>query len=310
MSTSSTSVKPKPKAPARNVAGRVKRPAASIAAWAVLIAWGLFALVPIIWLLLAITKSEGQLSTLPPFSVGSLGHLTDSIGDLLNHRDGIVIDWFINSLVLTGGAILVSVGVTIPAAYALGTLKFRFRRPLLFISLALMLLPASALVLPLFLEMNFLGLIGERWAVILPQSVYPFGLYVVFIYFSTAIPKDIYDAARLDGSNEWQVFLHIALPLARPVIVLVGFFAFMRNWNEFVLPLLLLTDATYPLPVGLALLASSTPMLSAANPIGGVTVSMLLLATVLTMAPVVIGILFAHRSLIRGADALGGGIRG
>jgi multiple sugar transport system permease protein len=278
--------------------------------WVVLLCWAAFALAPMIWLLLAVTKSEIQLSTDAPFSFGSFTNLATSWRKLYEFQGGIILRWIGNTLILTGGGIVLTVLVTIPAAYALGTIRFAGRKPLLVVSLSLMLLPASSLVLPLFLEMSLLGLLGSRLSVILPLSVFPFGLYVAFIFYSTAVSRELYDAARVDGCTEWKVFLRIAVPLSRPIIVLVAFFAFIRNWNDFVLPLLLLNNDTYPLPVGLAFLASSTPMLSAANPIGGVDVPTLLLATLLTMAPVVAAILFAQRSVIRGAGALGGALRG
>lgn len=137
------------------------------------------------------------------------------------------------------------------------------------------------------------------------------GIYLTFIYFSTTIGKDIYDAARVDGCTEWQVFVKIALPLAAPIIALVTFFSFMRNWGEFLLPYIMLNSDQFPLPVGLAVLASAAPELNP-NTIGqfDIGVSEVILATLLTMAPVLLVLLFTQRTVLRGATILGGALRG
>ena len=90
---------------------------------------------------------------------------------------------------------------------------------LLSITLVVMIMPATALVLPLFLEINKLGLYGTIWSLILPFGFFPFGVYLAYIYFSSTIPKDLLAAARIDGASEWGVFRYIALPLARPIVV-------------------------------------------------------------------------------------------
>ena len=103
-----------------------------------------------------------------------------------------------------------------------------------------MIMPAAALVLPIFLELNALHLIGNVLSVILPFSFFPFGVYLAYIYYSTAIPRDLLDAARIDGCGEWLVFRRVALPLAKPVVALVVFFSFVADWNNFFLPFVVL----------------------------------------------------------------------
>ena len=108
-----------------------------------------------------------------------------------------------------------------------------------------MLMPAAALVLPIFLEMN--ARTSDRHtplSVILPFSFFPFGVYLAYIYFSTALPPTLLEAARVDGCGELQTFLRIALPLAKPILALVFFFSFVANWNNFFLPYVVLPDPT------------------------------------------------------------------
>ncbi len=106
---------------------------------------------------------------------------------------------------------------SIPAGYALALTEFRGRQALLAMTLVVMLIPNTALVLPIFLELSAVHLIGNPLSVILPFSFFPFGVYLTYIYFSTSIPRDLLDAARIDGCSEFQVFTTVAMPLAAPV---------------------------------------------------------------------------------------------
>lgn len=296
---------------ARGVERGARRiPVSSAFVWLALLAWAAFSLLPMLWLFVAITKTGTQLSTLPPFAVGSLQTIADSWSHLVAFNDGAIFNWLGNTVLLTGGQMILTVLVTIPAGYALGACDFRLRKPLLALTLAMMLIPGGALVLPLFLQMVSLGLIGTMWAVILPGAVFPLGIYLTFIYFSTTVSPDIYDAARMDGCNELQVFMRVALPLAKPILALVVFFSFVRNWGEFLLPYLMLHSDQFPLPVGLAILAAASPELNPANSAtSDIGIPEVLLATVVTMLPVMVVLLISQRIVMQGASMLGGALK-
>jgi len=191
--------------------------------------------------------------------------------------------------------------VAIPAGYALARTEFTGRRVLLIATLVVMLMPNATLVVPLFLELNEVHLIGSMWSVILPYSFYPFGVYLAYIYFSTALPSDLLDAARIDGHTELGVFRHVALPLAAPVVALVGFFSFVANWTNYFLPYVLLPESKqFPVQVGLGTLLNNVPQF---NPtVGSLAVQRpeLALATLLAIVPVLIVFLFAQRFLVAG----------
>ena len=130
-----------------------------------------------------------------------------------------------------------------------------------------MLMPATTLVIPLFLELNAVHLIGTMWSVVLPYSFYPFGVYLTYIYFSTALPRDLLAAAKIDGCSEFGAFRQVALPLATPVVALVGFFSFVANWTNYFLPYVMLPESNqYPVQVGLGLLITDVPQF---NPTAG-----------------------------------------
>jgi len=181
------------------------------------------------------------------------------------------------------------------------------------LTLVVMIMPAAALVLPIFLELNYLHLIGSVLSVILPFAFFPFGVYLAYIYYSTAIPRDLLDAARVDGCGEWQTFRRVALPLAKPIVALVFFFSFVADWNNFFLPYAVLADSSqYPVQVGLSDLLSSTPSFNPAVGGGGQQVNIfrpeLALATLLAVIPVAIVFLLSQRALVRGL--VGGAVKG
>jgi len=216
----------------------------------------------------------------------------------------VIFTWLGNSVLYTGVALVITLVVTIPAGYALGLMQFKLRRTLLALTLMVMLIPNTALVLPIFLEINALNLVGTPWAVILPFSFFPFGVYLTYIYFSTAISHELLDAARVDGAGEFTVFARIAMPLAKPVIALVGFFTFVTNWNNYFLPFVMVQGRKSPIQVGLTNLISSTPEFNPTNIASLiVTLPQLALATIISVAPVLIVFLFSQRFLVSGLTA-------
>ena len=267
----------------------------------------LFFVIPLIWLLISVTKTEHQLAVRPPFSFGSWHTLRANAHQLFSFQSGAVVTWMRNSAYYSLAALVITLLISIPAGYALALTEFRFRRLLMVGTLVVMLMPNTALVLPVFLEMNKVGLVGRPLSVILPFSFYPFGVYLTYIYFSTSIPRSLLAAARLDGCNEFQVFTRIALPLATPVVALVAFFSFVQNWNNYFLPFVMLPSSdSYPMQVGLSTLLSATPAFNPSSA-GSESVQLptLALATIVSMLPILILFLFSQRFLVTGMTAGG-----
>jgi multiple sugar transport system permease protein len=302
------------------LAHRADEPAQRSAPWGQLAGWsgrtlvavvlavfGLFFVIPLVWLVIAVTKSGSELAHRGAFAPGSAASFRHNWDDLFGFQDGAVVHWFLNSVYYSVGALALTLVVSVPAGYALAMMNFRGRRTLLVTTLVVMLMPSTALVLPIFLEMNSLGLIGNALSVILPFSFYPFGVFLTFIYFSTSVPSNLLAAARLDGANEWQVFVRIAVPLATPVVALVGFFSFVQNWNNYFLPFVMLPlSDQYPIQVGLSTLLSSTPAFNPSSAgAGSVSLSTLALATIISVLPVLVVFLFSQRFLVIGMTAGG-----
>ncbi|WP_439593790.1 carbohydrate ABC transporter permease [Microbacterium sp.] len=280
--------------------------------WVVLAGFFMFFVTPILWLALAATKTQTQIVTEPPFSFGSLANVGAAWTNVLAFNQGAIVAWFGNSVLYSLGSVILAILVSIPAGYALAVGAFAGRRLILGLTLVSMVMPSAALVLPIFLELSAIGLVGTIWSVIVPLAFFPFGVYLTFIYFSTAVPRDLYEASRLDGCSEFGVFTRIALPLSKPMVALVAFFSFVACWNNFFLPFVMLSDSSMlPLPVGLALLAASSPDFNPTGLVSGAPIYRpeIAVATLVTTLPVLVGLLLAQRSVLRSSALLSGSVR-
>jgi multiple sugar transport system permease protein len=280
---------------------RPARAASDVLAGLLLLGFLVFFVLPVIWLLLAATKTDPQLVRDNPLSFGSWHALRQNWDALTSFQGDVILLWLRNSALYASLALVITLAVAIPAGYALAMLDFPGRRTLLVITLVVMLMPTTTLVIPLFLEINEVHLIGSLWSVVLPFSFYPFGVFLTYIYFSTALPRDLLDAARIDGATEFSAFRRIAVPLAAPIIALVGFFSFVADWTNYFLPYVMLPESSqYPVQVGLGLLLTNVPQFNPTAAGGTVLRPELALATLLAISPVLIVFLFAQRYLISG----------
>jgi multiple sugar transport system permease protein len=269
----------------------VRKPWRSLGRWlavlAMLIAAAFFAL-PMLWLLVAPTKTGTALASAGPLTFGSLRQVAVNWHRLYSFQNGVILVWIRNSAEYSFSGTAVAVVVGVPAGYGLAVTRFVGRKVLLTTTLVVMLVPFNALVLPLFLEMHDFHLLGGPLSVILPFSFFPFGVYLAYIHFSSALPDDVVAAARLDGCSEWRVFRSVAAPLSLPTVALIVLFSVITSWSNYYLPDVMLQQIDkLPVSVGLQLVESG-PAPEAA------------LALLLTCAPVAVVLLFAQRALASG----------
>ncbi len=284
-------------------AGNSLGPVGTLVRFFALLLCGIFFGLPLVWLILAPTKTDVQLTQNFPLALGSLSKIGEDWQHLLSFDDGVIVQWSINSVLYALATLVLALAVSLPAGYALATSRPWGRGLILSLTLVAMLLPISALVLPLFLEMNVVQLVNTPWSVILPLAFFPFGVYLAFIYYAVSLPKDLLSAARIDGANEWQLFWYVGLPLSRPLLGLLVFLNFTATWNNYFLPFVMLQDTSvYNLPVGLQALMLSTPAL---HPTTSTNIPIhkaeLALAGVLMVLPVAIIFLFSQRFVTGGA---------
>ena len=288
----------------------VRTPLFAVGRYTVLLFFAIISIIPMIWLTLAPSKTGPELQSLSPFAFGSIENYFIAWDNLQSFDESVIGRWVINSAVYSVAIVFLAVSTSVMAGYVLAATKLPFKRFWLIVTLVAMLVPPVALVLPLFLEVTRLGLFNSPIAFILASSLFPFGTFLAYIYFVTSIPGELYEAARIDGSGEYATFFRIALPLAKPLIGIVAFFAFVVTWTNYFLPFVLFsTSDNYPLPLGLGVLFSATPALNpglgaSQLPIGRPEVA---LAGLVVAVPILIVFLLSQRFLVRGI--LAGGVK-
>ncbi|MGO4533798.1 carbohydrate ABC transporter permease [Leifsonia sp. 2MCAF36] len=247
-----------PKAPSRAAArsrsaaathGRVRKsPLLTI----VMVLFVLYSLVPLVWLLVNATKSQPDLYSSFGLWFGKDFNLFQNIAETFSYHGGIFLQWLGNTLLYVvvgagGATVLATV-----AGYGLAKYNFPGKRAVSAVVLGAIAVPGTALAVPTFLMFSQVGLTNTPWAIILPSLISPFGLFLIWTYTTEAVPTELLEAARMDGAGELRTFFTISLRLLAPGVVTVALFAIVATWNNYFLPLIMLSDPTwYPLTVGL-----------------------------------------------------------
>ena len=236
-----------------NPAPKVAResPLSRVGAMTVMLVFTLYFLIPIWWLFIAGTKSSSQFTSTNPLWFADF-NLFANIGNLVTYRDGVFLKWMLNSALYAGAGALLATLFAGMAGYALAKYRFPGRELLFNIVLGGVLVPATALALPLFLIFSQVSLTNTFWAVFLPSLVSPFGVYLTRIFAAASVPDELIEAARLDGAGEVRTFFTVSVRLMFPALVTVFLFQFVAIWNNFFLPLIMLRDETlFPVTLGL-----------------------------------------------------------
>lgn len=245
------------------------------------------ALAPLLWMVAVSFMPAGEASRFPPPLLPSAATLDNYRA--LFARTGMGRN-FANSLLVAGSITVGSLLVNTLAGYAFAKLRFRGRDRVFQLLLAALVVPAQVAMLPLFLMMKQLGLVNSFGGVVLPALAGVFGIFLVRQY-ARSIPDELLEAARIDGAGEWCIFFRIVLPMLKPVLVTLAIFTFMAAWNDFMWPLIVLTDqAHYTLPVALASLSREHIM----------DVEMMMAGAVVTVLPVLLLFLLLQRYYIQG----------
>lgn len=257
----------------------------------VMIVYALYTLVPLVWLVISSTKTQAGLFSSFGLWFSDDFAFFDNLAQTLTYRDGIFLRWLGNTLLYVvigaGGATLLAT----LAGYGMAKYRFPGRRAVFAVVLGAVAVPGTALAVPTFLLFSELGLTNTPWAVILPSLVSPFGLYLIWVFAADSVPDELLEAARLDGASEMRTFFTISLKLLTPGIVTVTLFTVVATWNNYFLPLIMLSDPDwYPLTVGLnqwsaqAVGAGSQPIYN-----------LVIMGSLLTIIPIVVAFLFLQR---------------
>lgn len=212
----------------------------------------IYSVLPLTWMLFSITKSQPDLLSSFGLWFGEDFALLSNLTEVFTYDGGIFSRWFVNTVIYVvvgaGGATLLATA----GGYGLAKYRFRGRKAVFAVVLGAIAVPGTALAVPTFLLFSQLGLTNTMWAIILPSLVSPFGLYLMWVFAAEAVPTELLEAARVDGSSELRTFCTISLRLLAPGIVTVALFAIVATWNNYFLPLIMLNDPDlYPLTLGL-----------------------------------------------------------
>ncbi len=258
-------------------------------------------LVPTIWMvslsfqpndLLARTTSSTALGLIPfPFTPDNYIAL---------FRFGQVPMWFLNSVIVSVGMTLAVLAVSTTAGYALARLEFPFKTPIIIICLMGLMVPEQAVFIPLYTMFSDWGWHNSHHALIMPRVAVPIGVFLMMQFFK-AIPKDIEEAARIDGVGWLQIFWYVMLPLARPAMMTLAILTFLYAWNDYLWPLVSAQQREFfTITLGLASIQAN---FAQAEGLGRVMAS-----GVVASLPVVVLFLIFQRYVVRAMTA--GGTKG
>ena len=269
------------------------RTLASVAVNGALLVAGALTLLPLAWMV--------SVSLMPAGEASSAARLLPSTPTLEHYRVLFtrldVARYALNSALLATVVTLLSLLLNSMAGYAFAKLRFTGRDPIFRTLLAALVIPGQLGMLPLFLLLKELGLVNTYAGVVIPGLASIFGIFLVRQY-ALALPDSILDAARVDGAPELRIYWSIALPALRPILVTLGLFTFMGTWNDFLWPLIVLSDdRMFTLPVALANLLGEHAQ----------DAEVMMAGSVVTVLPMVVLFLALQKSYLAGVS---GGVKG
>lgn len=271
------------------------RPGKSFLLHAALVIGGAVTLFPLFWMISASFMTSGEASTFPP-------PLLPRTWTLAQYRELFVRlnlgRAFLSSTIIATLVTFFSVLLCSMAGYAFAKLRFGGRDRIFGILLIALVIPPQVGMLPLFLLMKSLHLVNTYWGVIIPSLATVFGIFLIR-QFMLSIPQELLEAARIDGASEWRIYWSVVLPLARPILATLATFMFMSTWNDFMWPLIILSDQSrYTLPVSIASLVGEHAL----------DVELMMAGAVVTVLPVLVVFIVLQRFYIAGLMA--GGVKG
>ena len=208
-------------------------------------------ILPIIWVMFSATKSNADLVSTNGFWFGHF-ELADNYTKLMGWTQGLFWRWVLNSLFYSTTAGVIGTLISVAAGYAMAKFVFPGRNVSMALIMAGLLMPVALLTIPLYVVFHNLGLTDTVWAILIPSCVSPFGVFLGRVYADSSVPTELIEAARIDGASEARVFFAIVLLLLAPAMVTIFLFIFVATWNNFLLPLMMVsTPELKPVTLGL-----------------------------------------------------------
>jgi multiple sugar transport system permease protein len=252
----------------------------------VLCALLVFVLYPFLWLLLSSLKYEKDFFEFPP-SLFADRYTFKQYIEVWSRIP--LLRFFLNTVIFATSVSSISIFFDSMAGYAFARIHFKGRKQLFILVIATMLIPFQIIMIPLFIEVHKLGILNTYAGLILPHCVSPFGIYMMRSFF-VSLPKDLEEAARIDGLNEFKIYFNIMLPLCRPALITLFIFHFMYNWNDLLYPLMMTSSTEMrTLPAGLAMFVGER-VIEYGPTLAGSAISLL---------PLLLAYIFAQKNFVR-----------
>lgn len=251
-------------------------------------------LIPIWWLFVASTKGARDLfGGSSALWFGQHFDLWSNLQTLFTYHDGIYLRWLSNSVLYAAVGGIGATAFAVLAGYGFAKFHFAGKRLALSILLASIMVPLTALVIPTFILFSAAHLTNTVWAVILPSLLSPFGVYLMMVYASDAVPDELLESARIDGAGEFRAFVRIAVPLLWPATITVLLLNLVASWNNYFLPLAMLSSTKlYPITVGIGLWEG----LASGNNGGGISLwGLIITGSLISIVPLVVAFLSLQR---------------
>ncbi|MFC9983203.1 carbohydrate ABC transporter permease [Microbacterium keratanolyticum] len=226
-------------------------PLAKAFGYVALIVATLYFLVPVYWLLVASSKNNRDLTSTFGFwfAEWNMGTNYDS---LMGWTQGLFWRWVGNSVFYSVSAGVIGTLFAVMAGYAIAKFAFPGKKLAVGVIMAGLLMPVALLTVPLYIEFHALGLVNTVWAIIIPSAVSPFGVFLGMVFAQSSVPTELLEAARIDGAGEVRIFFTIVLRLLSPAMVTIFLFIFVATWNNFLLPLMMISSQDLkPVTLGL-----------------------------------------------------------
>lgn len=250
-------------------------------------------LIPFAWATATAFKSETDAAAPTVSWIPPSGFTADAFVKVF--QDGNIPLWTWNSLYTSAAITVITLVISALVAYALSRIDFRGKKVLMTVIIASIIIPPPVLMIPLFYQMVALHMIDTAWAVILPQVIHPAMVFVLKKFFDQ-IPRELEEAAVMDGASRMRIFVRIILPLSRPILAAVAIFVFISAWNNFLWPFISTNDGSIlTLPVGLQTIKSAYGIQYAQN----------MASALLAALPLILVFLFFQRQIIKGVATTG-----
>ena len=247
---------------------------------------------PFLWLIISSFKHEKDIISFPPRIFADSYTLDNYIKVWTTIP---LLDYIKNTVIFAGGTVITSVFFDSLAGYAFARMRFKGKSVLFYFVLLTMMIPFQVFMIPLFIEVNLLGMLDTYAGLIIPRMTTAFGIFMMRSFFIT-LPDSLEEAARIDGLSEFNIFLKIMLPLSKPTLLSLGIFTLMNSWNDLLYPLILTSSSKMrTLPAGLALFTGQN--ISFYGPV--------MAGTVISMLPLLVVYIFAQKYFVQGTAMSG-----